>query len=102
MKRTTFKRISAWIGIGAAIVVPLAALVNIVWKVTPTVVRVAGVPDKLDDLSHQVAAAADNANKAAEEVAEMRGEVRTIKLLLQAKMVAVTSSNATRVLFNGD
>jgi hypothetical protein len=75
MKKTITKKIGVWVAI-------IGGIVAIVWKVTPTFLRVAQVPDKLDALILRVDSVAD-AN------AEMRGEVKSIKQMLQGRSLVL-------------
>lgn len=81
MKRLTTKRISVVVAIAAGIATTASGIVAITWKVAPVITRVVEVPDKLDALIARVDSVAD-ANS------EMRGEVKTIKQLLQTRMLS--------------
>lgn len=91
MKRITTKRISVLVAIVAGIATSAAGLVTVVWKVTPSFTRVCQVPDKLDAVAVEV-------KQTATELAEMRGEVKTIKQMLQTRMlsqhIGTSSTNA--------
>jgi hypothetical protein len=78
MKRPSAKRVSLYAGIAVSVV-------TVLWKVTPTMIRVATVPDKLDALTVKVDAAAKEDAVTARELAEMRGEITTIRHLLQGR-----------------
>lgn len=76
MKQLTFKKISGY-------VVLAGGIVGVVWQVTPTVLRVATVPEKLDKQTIKV-------EQVANEVAEIRGELRTVKQLIQSRMFSLS------------
>jgi hypothetical protein len=81
MKRPSAKRVSLYAGIAVSVV-------TVLWKVTPTLIRFATVPDKVDALTIKVDATA-------KEVAEMRGEITTIRHLIQGRTL-VSSTNRIR------
>lgn len=82
MKRLTAKRLSLYLAIAST-------AIGITWKVSPTFIRVAEVPAKLDTVAAEV-------RQTANELAELKGEVKTVRHMLQNRMLGYASTNNWR------